>query len=129
MSSAQVQGTLLDVLKKKMRQTKEEMEKYKDECEDYHKRLQVEVLRREEVSLSLSVCLFLSFSGRGGGGGLKCTHNFRGVCESHSHNLFFFSLLYSLSLPSSGFFCTCGGARDSPHRWPLLGLSYMGDFF
>lgn len=45
------QGTILDVLKKKMRQTKEEMEKYKEECEDYHKRLQVEVMRREEVSL------------------------------------------------------------------------------
>lgn len=44
------QGTLLDVLKKKMRQTKEEMEKYKDECEDYQKRLQGEVIRREEVS-------------------------------------------------------------------------------
>ena len=44
------QGTLLDVLKKKMRQTKEEMEKYKEECEDYHKRLQLEVMRREEVS-------------------------------------------------------------------------------
>lgn len=44
------QGTLLDVLKKKMRQTKEEMEKYKDECEEFHKRLQVEVMRREEVS-------------------------------------------------------------------------------
>ena len=48
--STQVQGTLLDVLKKKMRQTKEEMEKYKDECDEYQKRLQVEVLRREEVS-------------------------------------------------------------------------------
>lgn len=44
------QGTLLDVLKKKMRQTKEEMEKYKEECEEFHKRLQVEVMRREEVS-------------------------------------------------------------------------------
>lgn len=43
------QGTILDVLKKKMRQTKEEMEKYKDECEEYHKRLQVEIMRREEV--------------------------------------------------------------------------------
>lgn len=49
--STQVQGTLLDVLKKKMRQTKEEMEKYKDECEEYQKRLQVEVIRREEVSV------------------------------------------------------------------------------
>jgi tropomyosin-1 len=44
------QGTLLDVLKKKMRQTKEDMEKYKDECEEYQKRLQVEIMRREEVS-------------------------------------------------------------------------------
>ncbi|CAD1478371.1 unnamed protein product, partial [Heterotrigona itama] len=44
-----MQGTLLDVLKKKMRQTKEEMEKYKDECEEYQKRLQVEVIRREEA--------------------------------------------------------------------------------
>ncbi|CAH4022910.1 unnamed protein product [Pieris brassicae] len=43
------QGTILDVLKKKMRQTKEEMEKYKDECEEYHKRLQVEIMRREEA--------------------------------------------------------------------------------
>ena len=47
------QGTLLDVLKKKMRQTKEEMEKYKDECEEFHKRLQVEIMRREEVSTSV----------------------------------------------------------------------------
>ncbi|GBP06829.1 Tropomyosin-2 [Eumeta japonica] len=46
------QGTILDVLKKKMRQTKEEMEKYKDECEEYHKRLQVEVMRREECRTS-----------------------------------------------------------------------------
>lgn len=44
------QGSLLDVLKKKMRQTKEEMEKYKDECEEYHKKLQIENMRREEVS-------------------------------------------------------------------------------
>lgn len=43
------QGTLLDVLKKKMRQTKEEMEKYKDECDEFHKKLQTEVRRREEV--------------------------------------------------------------------------------
>lgn len=47
------QGTILDVLKKKMRQTKEEMEKYKEECEDYHKKLQVEIMRREEVSFIL----------------------------------------------------------------------------
>lgn len=57
------QGTLLDVLKKKMRQTKEEMEKYKDECEEYQKRLQGEVIRREEVSwlffLSIYTYLYL----------------------------------------------------------------------
>lgn len=47
------QGTLLDVLKKKMRQTKEEMEKYKDECEEFQKRLQGEILRREDVSYLL----------------------------------------------------------------------------
>lgn len=48
--SATVQGsTLLDGLKKKMRQTKEEMEKFKDECEEFQKRLQVESRRREEV--------------------------------------------------------------------------------
>lgn len=45
------QGSLLDVLKKKMRQTKEEMERYKDECEEFSKRLQVEVMRREEVGI------------------------------------------------------------------------------
>lgn len=57
------QGTLLDVLKKKMRQTKEEMEKYKDECEEYHKRLQLEVVRREEVSsfFKLPISIIVSY--------------------------------------------------------------------
>lgn len=45
------QGTLLDVLKKKMRQTKEEAEKYQEEAEEYRKKLQIEIRRREEVSL------------------------------------------------------------------------------
>lgn len=44
------QGTLLDVLKKKMRQTKEEMERYKDECEEFNRKHQLESMRREEVS-------------------------------------------------------------------------------
>lgn len=44
------QGTLLDVLKKKMRQTKEEAEKYQEEAEEYRKKLMVEIRRREEVS-------------------------------------------------------------------------------
>ena len=48
-----VQGSnILDVLKKKMRQTKEEMEKYKEDSEDMQKKLQVEIMRREEVSRS-----------------------------------------------------------------------------
>ena len=51
MSSNTVQGSnILDVLKKKMRQTKEEMEKYKEESEDMGRKLQVEICRREEVS-------------------------------------------------------------------------------
>lgn len=45
------QGSLLDVLKKKMRQTKEEMERYKDECEETVKKLQLETMRREEVHI------------------------------------------------------------------------------
>ncbi len=46
-----VQGSnILDVLKKKMRQTKEEMEKYKEEADDMQRKLQVEIMRREEVS-------------------------------------------------------------------------------
>lgn len=45
-------GGLLDVLKKKMRQTKEEMEKYKDDCEELQKKLHLEVMRREEVRFS-----------------------------------------------------------------------------
>ncbi|CAH0553632.1 unnamed protein product [Brassicogethes aeneus] len=49
MTTNVTQGSLLDVLKKKMRQTKEEMERYKDECEEYNKRLQGEVIRREEA--------------------------------------------------------------------------------
>ena len=53
--TSQVQGSnLLDVLKKKMRQTKEEMEKYKEESEDMARKLQVEICRREEVSVTLS---------------------------------------------------------------------------
>ena len=47
----QVQGSnILDVLKKKMHQTKAELEKYKEESEDLQRKLQVEIMRREEVS-------------------------------------------------------------------------------
>ena len=48
--TANVQGTnILDVLKKKMRATKEECEKYKEEAEDLQRKLQVEIGRREDV--------------------------------------------------------------------------------
>ena len=50
MTSNNVQGSnILDVLKKKMRSTKEECEKYKEDCEDLQRKLQVELMRREEV--------------------------------------------------------------------------------
>jgi hypothetical protein len=49
--TAHVQGSnVLDVLKKKMRATKEESEKYKEDCEDLQRKLQVEIMRREEVT-------------------------------------------------------------------------------
>jgi len=49
--TAHVQGSnVLDVLKKKMRATKEESEKHKEDCEDLQRKLQVEINRREEVS-------------------------------------------------------------------------------
>ena len=52
--TANVQGSnILDVLKKKMRATKEESEKFKEECEDVQRKLQVELMRREEVSFEL----------------------------------------------------------------------------
>jgi tropomyosin-1 len=51
------QGTLLDVLKKKMRQTKEEMERYKDECEEFNRKYQLEAMRREEVRTTYSYWL------------------------------------------------------------------------
>ena len=58
-----VQGSnILDVLKKKMRQTKEEMEKYKEDSEDMQKKLQVEIMRREEVSLWQTTQSFIGFS-------------------------------------------------------------------
>ncbi len=47
-------ANILDVLKKKMRQTREEMESYREECEDAGRRMQAEVHRREEVSYSRS---------------------------------------------------------------------------
>lgn len=55
------QGTLLDVLKKKMRQTKEEAEKYQEEAEEYRKKLQIEIRRREEVSFGSLPFLISNF--------------------------------------------------------------------
>jgi hypothetical protein len=67
----QVQSSnLLDVLKKKMRQTKEEMEKYKEESEDMARKLQVEIRRREEVG----VYTYLWWGWGGGAETHLCTH-------------------------------------------------------
>ena len=49
--TANVQGSnILDVLKKKMRATKEECEKFKEEAEDLQRKLGVEINRREDVN-------------------------------------------------------------------------------
>jgi tropomyosin-1 len=50
-----IQQVTLDVLKEKMRHTKEDEEKYKDEYEEFHKRLQVEVMHREEAESEVAV--------------------------------------------------------------------------
>jgi tropomyosin-1 len=49
-----IQGTL-EVLKEKMRHTKDDDEKYKDKYEEFHKRLQVEVMHREEAESEVAV--------------------------------------------------------------------------
>jgi len=50
MTANAVQGSnILDVLKKKMRATKEECEKFKEEAEDLQRKLQLEISRREEA--------------------------------------------------------------------------------
>jgi len=48
------QGTL-DVLEEKMRHTKDDEEKHKDKYEEFHKRLQVEVMHREEAESEVAV--------------------------------------------------------------------------
>ena len=40
---------LLDILKKKMSQTKEECEKFKEEAKDLQRKLQIEINRREKA--------------------------------------------------------------------------------
>lgn len=49
------QGSMLDILKKKMRQAKEEMENARDSAEEAEKRHALEIKRREDVSHS---CLY-----------------------------------------------------------------------
>lgn len=44
------QGSMLDILKKKMRQAKEEMENARDSAEEAEKRHMLEIKRREDVS-------------------------------------------------------------------------------
>lgn len=48
--SAVQQGTLLEVLKKKMRAMKDELETAKEQAEDAQSRVMDEIRRREEVS-------------------------------------------------------------------------------
>lgn len=48
MSSGQG-ATLLEVLKKKMTQTRDELEKKRDECDELKRQLNEEMRRREEV--------------------------------------------------------------------------------
>lgn len=43
------QGSMLDILKKKMRQAKEEMENARDSAEEAEKRHALEIRRREDV--------------------------------------------------------------------------------
>ena len=62
--TANVQGSnILDVLKKKMRATKEECEKFKEEAEDLQRKLQVEINRREDVIIQCFMALFWSILG------------------------------------------------------------------
>lgn len=49
------QGTLLEVLKKKMRAMKDELEAAKEAAEEAQQRLQDELRRREEVRLKLKL--------------------------------------------------------------------------
>ena len=59
---AQTGTSLLEVLKEKMRLTKEEMEKFKEDAEDMARKLQVEIMRREEVynnTYIISSCFLL----------------------------------------------------------------------
>jgi hypothetical protein len=45
------QGSMLDILKKKMRQAKEEMENARDSAEEAEKRHALEIKRREDVRI------------------------------------------------------------------------------
>lgn len=49
------QGSMLDILKKKMRQAKEEMENARDSAEEAEKRHALEIKRREDVRTVLSI--------------------------------------------------------------------------
>lgn len=53
--SAVQQGTLLEVLKKKMRAMKDELETAKEQAEDAQSRVMDEIRRREEVSGKLAL--------------------------------------------------------------------------
>ena len=59
----QVQGSnILDVLKKKMRATKEESERFKEECDEFQRKLLNETQRREDVSELILHLIYISIS-------------------------------------------------------------------
>lgn len=99
------QGSLLDVLKKKMRQTKEEMERYKDECEEFNKRLQVEIMRREEVSFFMFCHVITNFwEGLGNiYGKWPCVKG----CVSFTNNFKYYHLTVFWFWLYSKLLCTC----------------------
>ena len=107
---AQVQGNnLLDVLKKKMRQTKEEMEKYKEESEDMARKLQVEIRRREEVSLRHQRPTWPTLSPRA-------------VCKNLTRVVARKSVEAVVVLPGAVARC-CSGISCCCRRWTLGGMS------
>ena len=58
----QVQGSnILEVLKKKMRATKEESERFKEECDEFQRKLLNETQRREDVSELIHLIYITSY--------------------------------------------------------------------
>ena len=56
---AQTQGTLLEVLKKKMRAMKDELEASKEAADELQIKLNEEIRRREEVSIIIIIIIII----------------------------------------------------------------------